>query len=407
MTRPLVVILERHVAGGADRVVATIVPKLPPVPTVLFVNEGADDRVLLDPPMPGHVTVRCYDWMTPATLAVWSHRARPGFRRHLRRAVAAALRYPLLGLLWLRCRSVLRRLQPQAVWVNNGGYPGSDLCRMATLAATAVPDCRTVHVVHSAAQPLRRPMRWPEHWLDGQVSRAAQLIAVSAAVANSLAAVRGFAGVTVVPNGLPPGPEPPPPPLGPTLALLQVGYFDANKNQAMAIRALGSLRRRGIRHIMLTFAGREVQPGLIAELRALAAAEGVSDQVRYAGFVSDMETAYAACDAVVLTSFVEGLPLCVLEAMRAGRATVATPAGGAPELVASGETGWVLPRFDEAELAAIWERWLGNPAELASQGRAARRRFLERHVVDAQAERIAALLGLEDGRAHAGGPAHA
>lgn len=400
MTRPLVIVLESYVAGGADRVVANLLPRLPRVPIDLVVNARCDPSVLLAGALPDNVSLHRYAWTTPAEWADWSHRGRSPLGRQLRRAVSVAVRYPLLWILWLRCRRWLGRRRPRAVWVSNGGYPGGDVCRVATIAAGRLPDCRVVHLVHGLAQAPRRPLRWPELWLDRRLDRSARIVAVSRAVAVSLRAHRALRQEPlVIPTGLTLGPEPAPPPRGPVLALVQVGYFDRNKNHALSIRALGLLRRDGVCNVRLTIVGKEVERGRLESVRRLAEAEGVSSQVRYAGFVSDMDAAYAHCDAVVLTSLVEGLPLCVLEAMRAGRAVVATRAGGVPELVVPHRTGWLLSNADPAELAGVWRRWLANPAELAACGRRARERFVRLYPLDVQAQRMADALGLESGPA--------
>lgn len=402
MTRPLIVFLETYVAGGADRVVANVLPQLPPVPIELMINARCDPAILLGAPLPAHVEVHRYAWRTPAELAAWSRRASTRFGGLGRRAVSVALRYPLLALLWLRCRRWFRRRHPRAVWVSNGGYPGGDVCRVATIAAGALPDCTVVHLVHSVAQPPRRSLRWLERRIDRWLDRSARVIAVSGAVARSLRAQRAISqDPLVVPNGLPTGPHPSPPPCNGGLALLQVGYFDRNKNQAMAVRALGELRRASVRDVSLTFVGKEVDRGQLDAIRALAESEGVAGQIRYAGFLSDMDAAYAACDAVVVTSLVEGHPVSVLEAMRAGRAVVATPAGGVDELVEHGKTGWVLAGWDHSDLAAVWRRWLADPSELAAWGAHAYEEFVSRYRVKVQADQLAEILGLSVSSAEA------
>ena len=50
---------------------------------------------------------------------------------------------------------------------------------------------------------------------------------------------------------------------------------------------------------------------------------------------------------MVLSSAWEGSPNIVLEAMAAAVPVVATDVGGVPELVRSGETGYVVPPRDE------------------------------------------------------------
>jgi glycosyltransferase involved in cell wall biosynthesis len=76
----------------------------------------------------------------------------------------------------------------------------------------------------------------------------------------------------------------------------------------------------------------------------------------------------------------------ILEAMAAGRPVVASRWPRAAELVVEGETGFLVPPEDKAELARQTQRLL-NDAELrARMGDAARQRVEERHRVEALAE---------------------
>jgi glycosyltransferase involved in cell wall biosynthesis len=65
-----------------------------------------------------------------------------------------------------------------------------------------------------------------------------------------------------------------------------------------------------------------------------------------------MPEIYAASDLFVLTTWGwEGLPLTVLEAMAAGKAVVASRAGGIPEIVVEKETGLLVEQRNPAALA--------------------------------------------------------
>jgi len=395
MMRPLIVFVESYVAGGADRVVATLLPALPKISVELFINARCDPAVLLAGALPPNVTVHRYAWTTVAELAQWAARGRWSWSRRLRQLWSVVWRYPLLLLVFLRLRRLFLPLNPQAVWVNNGGYPGGDLCRIASLAAAGIEGCKSIHLVHSLAQPPRPLLKWPEHLLDRLLDRATVMVTVSRAAADSLKSNRVFVQTpAVLYNGLHDRAAVVPLPSGRVLQLLQVGYFDRNKNHVLSVRALGILKRAGIVNVHLTLIGKEAEPGCLDALHALIDTEGVHQQIIFAGFVSDVDARYDNSHALVLTSQTEGMPMCVLEAMRAGRTVVATPAGGVPEMVMHRLTGWVLSGGNAEELAQVWQRWLAHPQELREWGAAARQRFVELYLLGRQVERLSRLLEL-------------
>jgi glycosyltransferase involved in cell wall biosynthesis len=92
---------------------------------------------------------------------------------------------------------------------------------------------------------------------------------------------------------------------------------------------------------------------------------------------SPAELVYGAADALVLTSRWEGLPLVVLEAMRAGLPVVSYDIGGVRDQVCHGETGYLVPAGDVGALAGALTR-LARDSELVRQlGNAGRGRFLQ------------------------------
>lgn len=61
---------------------------------------------------------------------------------------------------------------------------------------------------------------------------------------------------------------------------------------------------------------------------------------------AELAAAYGWADVVILLSRYEGLPLTVLEAMRAGAVVVATDVGATSEAVRDGKTGFLIPNSD-------------------------------------------------------------
>jgi len=79
------------------------------------------------------------------------------------------------------------------------------------------------------------------------------------------------------------------------------------------------------------------------------------------GHQRDVPAALAAMDLFVLPSLWEGMPLTVLEAMRAGVAVVASDADGTAEVVRDGETGRLVPKGNGPALTAAIRDLLDDP----------------------------------------------
>jgi glycosyltransferase involved in cell wall biosynthesis len=131
------------------------------------------------------------------------------------------------------------------------------------------------------------------------------------------------------------------------------------------------------------------------EIEGLIKAKGLSGAVELAGWRDEagVQAALAKAQALILPSFAEGLPMVVMEAMAAGRPVIATAIAGVPELVVAGETGWLVPAGDPLALAEAIAALARTPQDkLTAMGKAARDRVFERHDIDVEAAKLAALI---------------
>jgi glycosyltransferase involved in cell wall biosynthesis len=87
------------------------------------------------------------------------------------------------------------------------------------------------------------------------------------------------------------------------------------------------------------------------ELESLSRSLGLADNIHFLGERADAALLFSSFDVAVLASLHEGLPNTVIEAMAAGSPVVATAVGGVVELIADGETGYLIPPSDPAALA--------------------------------------------------------
>jgi glycosyltransferase involved in cell wall biosynthesis len=102
------------------------------------------------------------------------------------------------------------------------------------------------------------------------------------------------------------------------------------------------------------------------------------DGVELLGSRGDVPELMVACDAVVLLSQAEALPMSILEAMALGRPVITSDVGGAREAVVDGETGIVVPAGDSDAAAAALARLAGDPTAAQAMGERGRRRQGER-----------------------------
>ncbi len=163
--------------------------------------------------------------------------------------------------------------------------------------------------------------------------------------------------------------------------LISAGALKQQKNHALLIRAFARLRRRREAKLMILGQG-----ALLPELQALARAEGVFDEVIFAGFKPDPWPYMASADLFVLSSDYEGFGNVLVEALRLGVDAVSTDCRSGPaEILGHGRFGGLAPCGDADALALAMEIALDHPiaptllkarAEEIS-GRGAIRRYLE------------------------------
>ena len=123
-----------------------------------------------------------------------------------------------------------------------------------------------------------------------------------------------------------------------------------------------------------------------SKLERLAKRLGLEPCIKFLGFRRDAAHLMYAFDAFVLPSWIEGMPVTILEAMAAGKPVVATPVGGVPELVVDGETGILVPPRDPDQLAKAIIDLLHNPEVAGRMGQSGtarlRREFSQEKMFD-------------------------
>lgn len=237
------------------------------------------------------------------------------------------------------------------------------------------PVIALVHHVHREqwpvvlSAPLARFGWWVESWLAPRVYRRCRYVTVSGATRDELVGLGvRREQITVIHNGTPPlvgravprSEEP---------LLVVLGRLVPHKRVEIALRAVAALTP-DFSDLRLVVAGRGWWD---EELRRLTEQLGLTDRVRFAGFVTEAEKSalLAAAWIVLAPSLKEGWGLTIVEAGMAGTPAVACRgAGGVAEAVLDGQTG--LLAVDDEHFQQSVRQLLVDAAARCRMGSAAR-----------------------------------
>jgi glycosyltransferase involved in cell wall biosynthesis len=129
-------------------------------------------------------------------------------------------------------------------------------------------------------------------------------------------------------------------------------------------------------------------------LERLAADLGIAHRLDFAGAMAAdrVPLEYPRADIFCMSSFAEGVPIVLMEAMASGLPVVAPAITAIPELVEDGVSG-LLVRPGRADLLADALRRLARDPELReTMGRAGREKVVREFDIDSSARRVAAML---------------
>lgn len=108
---------------------------------------------------------------------------------------------------------------------------------------------------------------------------------------------------------------------------ISVGELNENKNHEVAIRALAKTKNKDFYYVVCGEGNKKEY------LIDLAEKLGVRDRVRFLGYQSNIAEILLACDCFLFTSFREGLPGSLMEAMASGLPCIASKIRGCVDLL--------------------------------------------------------------------------
>ncbi|WP_164667377.1 glycosyltransferase family 4 protein [Virgibacillus doumboii] len=129
--------------------------------------------------------------------------------------------------------------------------------------------------------------------------------------------------------------------------LFNASEFNTNKNQQFLLQSMVHLKD-ACPNARLLLAG---DGASLETCKELAGKLEINHMVDFLGFRKDIDQLLPMCDIAVASSYREGLPVNIMEAMACGLPVVAMENRGHRELVQNNKTGWTLAEWDAEAFA--------------------------------------------------------
>ena len=284
----------------------------------------------------------------------------------------------------------LRRINPDIVHINNGGYPGSPSARAMVLASRIVGVHSIFMVVNNEAldyQPVHRWFDRPTDWLVR--SSITNFITGSKSSANKLINVLKLDRDKIVslPNGvIHRDPDESVESIRRRVGLddmfcglvgLVVSRFEYRKGHLVLLDALEILKKSGAisaNNLRIIFEGNGPE---LQEVLDMIERLDLSSIVQFVGDERNIANLYLASDFFVLPSIGgEDFSNVISESMSHGLCVIATDVAGAREQVSDGQTGFIVSPNNPIELSDVILRVVANPEVVSVAGRKGKDRYL-------------------------------
>jgi glycosyltransferase involved in cell wall biosynthesis len=165
--------------------------------------------------------------------------------------------------------------------------------------------------------------------------------------------------------------------------MLSAGLIYERKNTLGLVRAFDLIHQQ-CPECSLYVCGKVIQPDYFAQVQDFVKTHGLEETCHLLGFISqdELERHFREASIICLFSKEETAPMVLAQAMCAGKCVVASRAGGTPDMVIDGETGYLVDVGDEEAFAKKSLELLGNSELRQRMGRRAREVAEERFRAD-------------------------
>lgn len=175
--------------------------------------------------------------------------------------------------------------------------------------------------------------------------------------------------------------------------LVCIGRLCDAKGQLLLIDCAARLKTEGVRFEIVLVGDGEMRGLIEQRIRR----DALHEHVKLIGWASGERVREELLSArvMVLPSFMEGLPVAIMEALALGRPVISTYVAGIPELVRDGHDGWlVFPGCADSLTDAMRAALAATPEQLTEMGKAGREQVRQNHHLPSEVARLATLLRL-------------
>lgn len=170
--------------------------------------------------------------------------------------------------------------------------------------------------------------------------------------------------------------------------IVSCSRIDAIKGLDKLLDALAILRDKGMQfHYYMIGEGPELE-----SLKAHCGDLNLNEYVTFSGYQTNIAEWLNGADIFAITSYQENHSIAVLEAMRAGKAIVATDVGGNGESIKDGMEGYLVPAGDVDALANALGKQIADKNVRLQFGNLARKKFVEMFTEEAMMRNLVKVL---------------
>lgn len=345
------ILIENYVAGGSDKIARNFIDRFNYKKLYLFVNKNNEKYVLSPSTLPDNVELIYYNITTLAELGNFANKMKKFKLFYLLvKIFNLIMRYPI-GLFYIVYFYFIFKKTPMDIFIsNNGGYPGGECNRMATIAASFIPNLENFHLVHNiATYPFFKLFVPIEKLIDKVIDKRSKIICVSQETVDALLEKRAISqNPILIYNGVEKKELKKNINTSKPLSFINVGALDDRKNQLFILDALSILKQKGFVEFEMFFIGQEGEKGYKDEMLNKIKEYDLINNVHFKGF-DDPYKYYPHCDIFLLSSKVESFALVRVEAMSVGMPIITTNVGDASLQVS--DNGFIVDNPDEMALA--------------------------------------------------------